>query len=206
MKLKEINYFDLGLHKDAKEIDMFVDICKKNKIKYNVWGFEAHPKYCDFLEKKYENDINIKIINKAISNENGILNLYISESNDGEGNSIFKTKKNVNKENFISVDCILFSDWILKNIPNFKNENNILRFNIEGAEWHLMNDLNDNNMLNFFKLFLGSNTDIPKVSEINKYLPNYLSILKKNNITIHRFVKDNPKNNCNLENLIKKIK
>lgn len=35
----KINYFDLGLHKEATEIDMFINICKKNQLEYRIYGF-----------------------------------------------------------------------------------------------------------------------------------------------------------------------
>lgn len=200
----KLNYFDLGLHKDAAEVDMFINICKKNGFKYNVYGFEAHPKYCVELSKKYVDDENVKIINKAISNTNGKIKLYIAEGNDGEGNSIFKTKNNVNADNFVEVDAIKFSDWIKENIEDFEHSNNILRFNIEGAEWHLINDLNNVNMLKYFKVVLGSKPDMIKVKELAGNINEYESILRKNNVTVKRFKKVNSQYNCDLLSLINK--
>jgi len=203
----KINYFDLGLHKDAFEVDMFISICEKNRIDYTVWGFEAHPEYCDNLTKKYVGNNKVNIINKAISNKDCQIDLYIADSNDGEGNSIFKSKNNVNKNKVVKVDGILFSNWLKENVENFEISNNILRFNIEGAEWHLMNDLDEKDMLKDFKIFLGSTPDMQKVSELKGYVNEYMKILKKNNIIIKRFTKVNHGNNCNLLNIInKKIK
>lgn len=200
----KINYFDLGLHKDAAEIDMFINICKKNQLEYNIYGFEAHPEYCLDLVKKYSENKKINIINKAISNTNGFTDLYISEGNKGEGNSIFKTKRNVNPNNFVKVETILFSDWLNKNVPNFEKENNILRFNIEGAEWYLINDLNNTGLLKNFKIILGSNSDLFKVNELKNNIKAYEAILKNNNITIKKFTKLHQKTNCKLGSLIKK--
>lgn len=199
----KVNYFDLGLHKDAAEVDMFISVCNKNGFDYAVYGFEAHPDYCVDLVKKYSDNEKVKIFNKAISNKNGVTELYIAEKNEGEGNSIFRTKNNVNPDNFIKVDSILFSDWLKKNVPHFETENNILRFNIEGAEWYLVNDLNDNKILKSFKIVVGSKTDIPKVKELSKNLNDYEKILRQNNITIGRFVKNKPRMNCDLGSLIK---
>lgn len=198
----KINYFDLGLHKDAKEIDLFLSICEQHNFKYNIYGFEAHPEYCKILEIKYKDDKNIQIINKAISNKNGNEKLYLNTTFGGEGNSIFKTKNNVIKDKFIVVESILFSEWIEANIPNFKNENNILRFNIEGAEWYLMNDLNKNGMLKFFKIFLGSHLDMNKVSELKEKIKEYEDILNQNNIKVESFVNHKNIKNCNLALLI----
>jgi FkbM family methyltransferase len=200
----KINYFDLGLHKDAAEVDMFISVCDKNGFDYTVYGFEAHPDYCADLVDKYADNEKVNIFNKAISNKNGTTELYIAEKNEGEGNSIFRTKNNVNPENFIKVDSILFSDWLRKNVPDFETENNILRFNIEGAEWYLVNDLNDNKMLKSFKIVVGSKTDIPKVKELSKNINDYEKILSQNNIIIQKFTKNKPHTNCDLGSLIKK--
>lgn len=176
----KINYFDLGLHKDALEVDMFLDLCNKNGFKYNIYGFEAHPIYCENLIKKYNNDDKIKIINKAISNREGKINLYISSSNNSEGNSIFKTKKNIDQNDFIEIESIIFSNWLKENVLDFNISNNIIRFNIEGAEWFLINDLISKNLNSYFKIFLGSTPDIPKVGELKNKMNDYNNLLIKN--------------------------
>jgi FkbM family methyltransferase len=198
----KINYFDLGLHKNAPEIDMFLDICHKNGFDYNIWGFEAHPEYCKKLQHKYSGNNKITIINKAISNNLNKIKLYISNENDGEGNSIFKTKNNVNENNYIEVDGIIFSEWLKENVPNLGSCNNILRFNIEGAEWFLMNDLISNNLNTKFKIFLGSTPDILKIGELKNKINDYNDLLIKNNINIHRYVGVNPQLNCDLLKII----
>lgn len=199
-----LNYFDLGLHKDAAEIDMFIKVCDENNIQYSVWGFEAHPNYCASLVEKYKNNKNVTIINKAIFDKNCILKLYLAPSNDGEGNSIFKTKNNVNVEKFIEVEGVLFSEWILNNVSNLETSNNILRYNIEGAEWYLMNDLKNKNLLKYFKIILGSTPDMIKISELKDFIPEYDKLLDMNDIKVHKFTKCQPKTNCNLINLINK--
>jgi FkbM family methyltransferase len=199
-----LHYFDLGLHKDAAEIDMFISICKNCDFKYTIYGFEAHPEYCHYLSKKYSDDVNVNIINKAISYRNGKIELYIAEENDGEGNSIFRTKKNVNRHRSITVDSVLFSYWLFYNVPNFQMLNNILRFNIEGAEWYLINDLNNEGLLKYFRIIMGSSPDIPKVSELSGNIDKYNDILKSNSIQVQKFTKIKKKTNCDLESLIKR--
>lgn len=198
----KLNYFDLGLHKDAAEIDMFINVCEENNIQYSVWGFEAHPDYCIKLVKKYSGNKNVTIINKAISNKNCTLKLYLADSNEGEGNSIFSTKNNVNIKSYVEVEGILFSDWLLSNVSEFKGDNNVLRYNIEGAEWYLMNDLKDNDLLKYFKVILGSKPDMIKVSELKGFISKYEKLLNDNKIKVHKFTKVHPSTNCNLITLI----
>ena len=197
----KINYFDLGLHKEANEVDMFIRICIENNIEYNIYGIEAHPNYCTQLRKKYEKLNNVTIINKAISNANAPVKLYINYSFDGQGNSIFSTKHNVT-EDYVMVDGIRFSDLLKEIRPNFKNENNILRFNIEGAEWHLMNNLDEENLLKYFKIILGIN-DMHKISELEPNLNEYNKILEKNNIKIERYCENKQWLNVDLLKSIK---
>ncbi len=203
IKKPKINYFDLGLHKEAEEIDMFLEICKKNNYDYCVYGFEAHPDYCKNLVKKYKNDNNIQIINAAIYNKNTKTKLYISETSDGAGNSLFKSKNNINIDNYVLVNAILFSDWIKNNVKNYKKFLNILRFNIEGSEWYLINDLDKTNTLKYFKIILGTN-DMSKVSTLHNKINKYNETLKRNNINTYRFCGNKPEKNCDLTKLISK--
>jgi len=57
---------------------------ESNVKKYTDCEFilvEANPKLCEFLNEKFKNFNNIKIINKCVSNvDDGYVNFYISES------------------------------------------------------------------------------------------------------------------------------
>lgn len=196
-----INYFDLGLHK-GQEIPLFIKICETNNWEYQIYGFEAHPDYCKTISEKYKANKNIQIINKAITDTPGKIKLFLANSNGGEGNSIFRTKNNVTDQNVI-VEGIRFSDWIKKNIPNFKSQTNVMRFNIEGAEWHLMQDLINNDMYKYFKVICGSTPDIPKVAELRDKLSEYNNLLIEHGIIVHRFTYVHEARNSDIAKLIK---
>jgi len=184
----KINYFDFGLHK-GDEVLMFLEAVKPLNAPVSVYGFEAHPELAQKASDRYKGSDNIQIINKAISNCNSKVRLYIAEGNKMEGNSIFKTKNNVNPDNFIEVEGVKFSDWIKSNIPNYKEFINVVRFNIEGAEIHLIDDLIESGISEHINLYLGSKggEDILKCSEIKHLHGSYVEKLVENNIEVHQF-------------------
>jgi len=200
LNTKDINYFDLGTYNGA-EVKLFTDICNKlNITDYKIYCFEPNKKMYKYLKANFM-DKRISILNKAITNENKAVKLY-HDNKKGQGDSIFSTKSNVNINTYDEVDGILFSDWASKNVPNFKNAFNIVRFNIEGAEWFLMRDVISSGLLKYINIFAGSprGEDISKVSELKNKLSEYLKLLSDNNIVVRVF--DKGHSNI-IENLIK---
>ncbi len=181
-----INFLDVGTY-TGDEITMFLNDIKP--IDYNIYGFEGYPIIFDKVSERYNSDKRIIIYNKLISNKNGIEKLYLAKSNNYEGNSIFKSKHNVDTNNYVEVESIKLSDWILDNLPNFKNETNILRFNIEGAELYMMEDLIESGLSKYIKIYLGaeSGVDILKCGELVNKHQYYLNLLKKEGIIIHQY-------------------
>jgi FkbM family methyltransferase len=206
--MKKINYFDLGLH-HGQELDWFVDgVFPEQRIEnYSIHGFEACEEYYLYCKEKYKShpkatpliaqkgarknrDVNIHHL--AISNVNTPIKLYYAEHEMGY--SIFDTKDNIKQsKEFEEVQGIKFSDWLKENVPNFKEDVNIIKINIEGAEWHLINDIVENDIVKHFDLFFGTVDetvgpldDVSKIGELKDKVPEFNKILKENNIIIHR--------------------
>ena len=152
---------------------------------------------------RYRNYQNVQIFDYAISNNNGYAKLYIAEGNKLEGNSIFKSKNNVDPSKYIEVKSIKFSDWIRKNIPNYTKEINVIRFNIEGAEIHLLEDIIEKELNKHIYLYLGASggEDILKCKEISHLHSSYESRLKENEINVHQFCSVS-QNNISSEKII----
>jgi len=182
-----INYFDIGLHKDALEIDMFFKSIKGLDIDYRVYGFEAHPEYAKRISEKHKNNDKVHIYNLAIWETNGILPLYLANKT-GLGNSLFKGKNNVDKKQTIDVQCVVFSEWLKSNAD--LDNINILRFNIEGAELYLIKDLISSGIYKNIDLYLGDNVgkDIRKCKEIASCCNDYKLMLKEHGINIIKFI------------------
>jgi FkbM family methyltransferase len=203
MTHKRINYFDLGLHK-GEEIGMFLRQINKYDIPYNIYGFEAHPVFAESIKNQFKDD-NINIYNYAISDKEDLVKLYLSTTHT-LGNSIYASKNNVNTNNFYEVKSISFVDWVKHNVPDYKECINLLRFNIEGAELLLLNDIIDKDFTQHIDVFLGSHPakDIRKCSEIANQADPFLQKLKDNGIEIYPYCFD-IKNNINLQGIFDQL-
>lgn len=199
--MKKINYFDLGLYRGWEIKHIIYNIFPELKIEnYNAYGFEAHPLYAQTVKESIAND-RVEILNKAISSKSQKIKLYIA-SNGGIGNSIYSTKNNVDKNNYVEVEGIVFSEWLEDNCPNFKDEVNILKVNIEGAEWDLFTDLVSKGYHKYF-IFCGAGHDVEKVKELDP--EKYWRLIKENSIELLRFSEWKPYKNFNIKEKIQEV-
>jgi FkbM family methyltransferase len=201
-----IRYFDFGLFRGF-ELKLMKEILPKITDDYEIYGFECCKKFYDNL-KKVEDD-KCKIYNYAISNSNEEkIKLYYSKNL--VGHSIYDSKNNINKENYEMVDVIKFSKWLNDSKINLKDSLNIIKINIEGAEWDFFNDLIDNNLNQNIQIYCGAGKDVHKIQEFkNKGIDKkYNKLLKDHNIEILRFSEFKGKahkNNIDMEDLIRKL-
>ena len=202
----KINYFDLGLFRDGLELEeVHRNILPKFNLKFNSYGIEANPEYFKKLQKKFY-DENLSIFNLAICSENKPINLYLSRNRVGD--SIYDTKRGVEKEKFFEVTGKKFSTFLKDNNIELDGNINICKINIEGAEWDFFNDIIDNNLLKHFHLFCGAGNDVYKIEEFqeNGVTKKYNELLKNNNIKIYNFCMDfKVEKNINLQEKIKEI-
>jgi len=189
-----INYFDCGLCY-GREFKWITDLIFPNLgiSEYHAYGFEPCKSCFDDLEKQYSGRENVMLINAAIFNKSGINKLYHSYKRRRYtpiGNSLFKTHHMIRENNYEEVDCIVFSEWVNKNVLNFKSDFNIIRMNMEGGEWCLFDDLKNNNMLGHVNIYCGTNIEdeMSRIEELHKYIPDTLNLLKENDITVHHFI------------------
>jgi FkbM family methyltransferase len=205
--MKRVNYFDLGLHTGLELWAILSEAFPScNITNYRAYGFEACQKFIDINIDRYNHhqNFNVEIIHKAISNTEERIKLYHvdKEKQPGEvGHSIFRTKNNVTDE-YEEIDSIIFSKWLKENVPSYKEDLNIMKVNIEGAEWHLFNDMVDNDLLQYFPIICGAGHDVDKVSELDA--DKYWKLIKDNDINVHRFCADwHPERNANIPELIR---
>lgn len=168
----KITYIDIGLHKEGKEIEMFLECAKGHDV--TVYGIEANPNYIQGLKDRYINFPNVHILNYAIADKDKgePVKLYLSPSSDGHGNSIYSDKNNVTDDYVEAVGANLSSLINARLTP--LSEINILRWNIEGAEWDLLSDLRENYLVDF-NCFCGAYSDMNKVGSLKKWEKFYLN-------------------------------
>jgi FkbM family methyltransferase len=182
----KVNYFDLGLYRGTELWWIVRDIFPRLKIKdYDAYGFEACAKYANELKRQFADNQKVNILNRAISKSGQDIKLYHATNN--VGHSIFNTKKNVDKDSYEIVKGVKFSDWVLNNVDDFKSSFNILKVNIEGAEWHLFNDLCETGLNEYIHIFCGQGHDVEKVGELQDKVKEYYNLIEKNNIKLYRF-------------------
>lgn len=194
----KIYYYDLGVY-NGGEIDLFLQIAKDLKFDYEIHGFEAYPVYAHKLKEKYKNNNNINIHELLIGDFTGKSKLYVSTAE--EGHSKYASKNNCTKT-YVNVNATKFSDFVEKG--KFEKQFNIVRFNIEGAEWDFINDMIETGLYRHVKIWLGATPgeDILKCGEIKHLYSNYLNLLNYYKINIHRFIYWDVHKNANLKQMI----
>lgn len=179
----KVNYFDLGLWK-GQEIEHILNLFKD----VTIFGVEANPKFYRSLEEKYKGYKNVNLYNFAIGSQSGVCKLYLEKKWGGIGSSIYPDKNNV-AEDYIEVNSIRFSDWY-KSL-SVEEGYNILKANIEGAEYDLVLDLDESSLFGEFDLLIGSTdgwmTDMHKVKSLCDKISQVKEILDRNQVTVHSY-------------------
>ena len=198
-----VNYFDLGTCRGTELSHFLYGVVPDLGIKeYRIYGFEAHAGYADKLKKTYKDVDEVRIINKAVASSPGPIKLYLADN--GVGHSIYPTKINVGKKSK-SVEGIRFSDWFNNNVEYNREDVNVLRVNIEGAELPLFIDLIENGIHKKIDLFCGAGHDVHKIPELEPKVKEYYKLLKDNNIILHRYTEHKPKKNVDMREKMKEI-
>ena len=194
-----INYFDLGLWTGNELFWIVNSIFPKLKIQqYMAYGFEAAKDNYETTRKRFNNS-NVEIYHRAIASEDGMIKLFHCKKST-KGHSIHVEKRNVNPNDFELVKGTIFSNWIKGHVENFEQSFNIVRANIEGAEWDLLVDLEKNDLIKYIDVFCGSKAglDAKKFRNKDKY-KELTSIYTRNSINVIPFARDQK----HIKNLIK---
>lgn len=125
--------FDVGGYKGEFATDIF---CKYNA---SIYVFEPIESFFQIIQKKFSNNHKVKAYNCGLAGKDGQMQISMSDN----ASSVFLQSAN--------------SETIqLKSIVNFINENNIqsvdlIKINIEGGEYELLEALIENNLIPVFK-------------------------------------------------------
>tara|TARA_R100000664_G_scaffold20070_1_gene29281 strand:- start:11446 stop:12069 length:624 start_codon:yes stop_codon:yes gene_type:complete len=197
----KVNFFDLGSYMGVEADWMVSNIFPMLGITdYNIYCFEACRKYAKRLTKIYESNQNVEVINKAVVDKPGTIKLYYSPNR--VGHSVFSTKNNVTSE-YEEVEGIVFSDWVKENVEDYEKSFNVLKVNIEGAEWYLFNDLFNSGLHKEIDIYCGQGHDLHKIGELEDKIQEYYTLLEENGVHLHRFTEFRPHQNVDLYTLIK---
>ena len=126
------------------------------------------PRHYENYCKKYNNFKNTKTYNVAISDTHkSTCKLYFSSGND-LGHSIHSTKNNILNDKFCEVPTIKFSEWLKDNNIDLKDSLNIVKINIEGAEWEFFNDIVNSKINQYIHIYCGAGHDVEKFLDLLK--------------------------------------
>jgi FkbM family methyltransferase len=104
--------------------------------------FEVVPEFNNIINTKYGEDNRYIITNKGLAHETYTANLPVGSASDGT------TLTDTSTNNYIPVDMISVHDYLKqKDITTV----DVLKINIEGGEYELLEFILDNNLQNIFK-------------------------------------------------------
>ena len=114
-----------------------------------IYGFEANPACFRYLEK-FKGDF-VQLANQAVWIKDETRDFYLSSFINAVGSSLKTEKKSgrMNKAHPITVQCFDFSKWILNNFTG--NDYIILKMDIEGAEYDVLNKMINDRSINLIK-------------------------------------------------------
>jgi FkbM family methyltransferase len=100
-----------------------------------VHTFEPNPVYTE----GYKGIKNHEFHQKAVWIYDGQVNLYLQPGYLSQGHSLCKEKTNVDKSNYIVVECVDFGAWIKSTFR--KTDYILVRMDIEGGEYKVLDSI-----------------------------------------------------------------
>lgn len=168
-----ILYLDVGTHKEGAELLLVVDeilppICSN----FDAYGFEASQESFEQVAKKFAGRENIQLIKKALVgnlSSKGKIKLY-KDAESGKKDSIYRQTNQ-----YEEVESIRLSDFLIENRLIIDKRIILLRMNIEGAEYDVVQDLVEHELSNCINGYFGmwddvSKIDIERDAEFRTYL------------------------------------
>tara|TARA_R110001592_G_scaffold161118_5_gene393625 strand:- start:1745 stop:2362 length:618 start_codon:yes stop_codon:yes gene_type:complete len=143
-------------------------------------SFEPIPGLAKQLQEIHKDNPTVNIQNSAVWINNEVKKFHLSEEYT-DGSSLLDSLNNLREEHSIKIPCFDLSTWISETFDD--NDYLILKLDIEGAEYEVLNKMIEEGTINLINEFWGEWHDMkisdPKTLEISKKVYNYL---KENNI------------------------
>jgi len=153
-----------------------------------VYAFEPNPCAFQILESKFKTNPKIKLYKNAVSNKNDTLKLYMYKYNCedevfwSQGASVYCSKDDVNKCDFVEVEAIDLCEFIKK----INKPIDILKLDIEGAEYDILLKLIEEELYKKIKYILVETHDrhIPEIIEKGNKVKKLINEKSINNINL----------------------
>jgi FkbM family methyltransferase len=143
-------------------------------------SFEPVPGLAKQLQEIHKNDPTINIQNSAVWINDKIKKFHLSEEYT-DGSSLLNSLNNLKDDHFLNVSCFDLSTWIKNTFS--KNDYIILKLDIEGAEYEVLNKIIDDGNMGLINEFWGEWHDMKITDPHTQKLANKIyQYLKDNNI------------------------
>ena len=174
-------FYDLGAFNGEESFNMRKIFQELNIEQYEIHTFEPCTDSYNNVKKLLSvlEDSRVHVHQLAISNKNMDIPLYYSFPGNEVGHSIFASKNNVDSNKYEMVKGVKFSDWLKENVSDLETSFNILKFNIEGAEYFLLKELIDTGLLKYFKIICGDPYDVLKIGDLQGRINSHNENIKK---------------------------
>jgi len=180
-----VNFFDLGAY-GGLESEFILGMCRRACWNCMVHIFEPAQDAFAMVQRRFAGQPNVRAFKQALAAKPGQCKLFHASPDNPFGHSIYGSKSNVSLSDFEVVEAIQLSDY-LATVDTLDNAINVLKLNIEGAEWAVFDDLEYSGFITDFKVFCGSIDDVLKVDEVCNRWSDLESILKRHHISILPF-------------------
>lgn len=192
-----INFFDLGMFtgEETAEFLRLTDTLADGRERpiVCVYGIDANRAYADYCKKRFAEDPRVFIFPFAIGSDDGKQSfLYVGAT--PEASSLYRRKHDVNSGVSVPVQEMRFSSFLrglgFTDRARDSKTINIIKANIEGAEWDLICDLEANGLFGMFDIFLGTDQwtgDMKKCTDLLTFVSKARSILDRHGIIVEPF-------------------
>jgi FkbM family methyltransferase len=136
-------FVDLGAHKGSYSVYV-----RDNYPDFNIFAFEADPKKAERLSQI----LGINFVPKAAWLFDGEVDFYRDVKGGSKGSTLMqnKTSGKVDYKHPLLIPCVDFSSWI----SDHKNANLIVKMNIEGAEFPLLEHMYKEDTLKYIRVLV----------------------------------------------------
>ncbi len=168
-----ILYFDLGTHKEGAELALMTNaILPRMCGDFEAFGFEANPESFREVNEKFFGKRHVSVFHQAVCNAappQGKIRLY-HDGRGGIGDSLHRPS-----DSFEDVEAVRLSDWLRERNIVLEDRICLLRMNIEGSEYDVLQDLVENGLAAHIDGYYGmwddiSKTDVRRDAEFRAFL------------------------------------
>jgi len=149
-------------------------------LNVNTISFEPVPGLAKQLEEIYKDNPTVQIQNSAVWINNKVKKFHLSEEYT-DGSSLLDSLNNLREDHSIEIPCFDLSTWISESFD--KNDYLVLKLDIEGAEYEVLNKMIEDGTIEYINEFWGEWHDMKIKDEHTQLLAKKVyKYLKDNNI------------------------